>query len=145
MNFDEVKTRLLKAATAARENAYAPYSRFRVGAALLADDGNIYSGANVENATYPEGQCAEASAIGAMITGGGRKIRELLVVADGPKLCTPCGGCRQKIQEFADEATKVHVAGLEGHRKTFQLAELLPFSFNAENLPASGSQIKPTQ
>jgi cytidine deaminase len=131
---DDLKTKLLKTARAARTQAYANYSHFKVGAAILADDGKIYAGANVENASYPEGQCAETSAIGAMITGGGRRIREILIIADGPLLCTPCGGCRQRIREFADDETLVHIAGPEGHRQTFRFADLLPVSFSLRNL-----------
>lgn len=132
---DEIRKKLFEAAKAARDHAYARYSGFRVGAALLADDGKIYTGANVENAVYPQGQCAEAVAIGAMITGGARKVREILVVADSAKPCTPCGACRQIIHEFADDGTKVHVAGLDGYRQTFRINELLPAPFGAENLP----------
>ena len=92
---------LFDAAKAAQAKAYAPYSRFKVGAAILADDGRIYAGCNVENAAYPEGSCAEAGAIAAMVAGGERRIAEILVVGDGENLVTPCGGCRQRIREFA--------------------------------------------
>jgi cytidine deaminase len=126
---------LLAAALEARANAYAPYSGFAVGAALRAEDGRIYVGANVENAAYPEGLCAEAGAIGAMVAGGARRIAELVVVADGAALCTPCGACRQRIRELAALDAKVHVAGPEGIRRSFALAELLPHSFGPENLP----------
>jgi cytidine deaminase len=131
---DDVKTKLLEAARAAQRNSYARYSGFKVGAALLADDGEVYSGSNVENASYAEGQCAETSAIGAMITAGGKQIVELLIVADGPLLCTPCGGCRQRIREFVKDDALVHSAGPEGLRRTFHLKELLPASFGSENL-----------
>jgi cytidine deaminase len=126
---------LLAAALAARANAYAPYSGFAVGAALRAGDGRVFAGANVENAAYPAGLCAEASAIGAMVAAGGRRIAELVVVADGTALCTPCGACRQRIRELAAPDAKVHVAGPEGIRRSFTLAELLPYSFGPENLP----------
>jgi cytidine deaminase len=126
---------LLAAALNARANAYAPYSRFAVGAALRAEDGHIYAGCNVENAAYPQGLCAEAAAIGAMVAAGARRIRELLVVADGPALCTPCGGCRQRIREFAAPDATIHIAGPDGVRKSYTLAELLPASFGPENLP----------
>jgi cytidine deaminase len=132
---DDLKTKLLEAARRAQANAYANYSHFKVGAALLADDGKIYAGANVENASYPEGQCAETSAIGAMITGGAHRIKEILIIADGPLLCTPCGGCRQRIREFADDDTPVHIAGPDGYRHTFRFGDLLPASFSARNLP----------
>jgi cytidine deaminase len=126
---------LLEAALKARANAYAPYSRFTVGAALRAEDGRIYAGANVENAAYPEGLCAEAGAIGAMAAAGARRIAEIVVVADGAALCTPCGACRQRIREFAAPDATIHVAGPEGIRRSFTLTELLPESFGPENLP----------
>ncbi len=94
---------LFAAAKAAQAKAYAPYSKFRVGAALRTPDGAIYSGGNVENAAYPEGWCAETSAIAAMAAAGARRIAEICVVGDGEALCTPCGGCRQRIREFADD------------------------------------------
>ncbi len=125
---------LFAAAKAAQARSYAPYSKFRVGAALITPDGAIYSGGNVENAAYPEGWCAETSAIAAMAAAGARRIAEIGVVGDGAALCTPCGGCRQRIREFADEATIVHVAGPEGVRATFRLAALLPESFGPGHL-----------
>ena len=125
---------LLAAAKQARGRAYAPSSKFQVGAALLADDGKIYSGGNVENAAYPNGVCAETSAISAMVLGGAKKIRAIAVVAGGPKLVTPCGGCRQRIAEFADPETPVHVCGPEGLKTSFTIAELLPASFDKRNL-----------
>jgi len=125
---------LLEAALAARENAYAPYSRFLVGAAILTPEGEIYSGCNVENAAYPQGACAEAGAIAAMARAGRRAIAEVLVIGDGEGLCTPCGGCRQRIREFAAPTTPVHIAGLQGVRASFTLEELLPHSFGPEHL-----------
>jgi cytidine deaminase len=125
---------LFAAAKAAQAKAYVPYSKFRVGSALLADDGKVYSGCNVENAAYPSGTCAEAGSVAAMVLGGGRRIREILVVGDGAELCTPCGNCRQRIREFAAPETPVHVAGPEGLRRSFTLAELLPASFGPDNL-----------
>ena len=127
---------LLSAAKHARTRAYAPYSKFKVGAAILADDGKIYSGGNVENAAYPNGVCAETSAISAMVLGGAKKIKEIAVVAGGPKLVSPCGGCRQRIAEFADPETPVHICGPDGHKKTLTIAELLPESFGKRNLKA---------
>ena len=126
---------LFAAARAAQMNAYAPYSRFRVGAALRTPGGAIFSGANVENAAYPEGVCAETSAISAMARAGERRIAEICVIGDGEALCTPCGGCRQRIREFADAETLVHVADPEGVRRTFRLPELLPDSFGPGRLP----------
>jgi cytidine deaminase len=130
--------KLIAAAAAARANAYVPYSRFAVGAAIRADDGRVYAGANVENAAYPQGQCAEASAIGAMVSAGGRRISEMVLLAAGEALCTPCGGCRQRIREFADGETQIHLCGPEGIRHTVSLGELLPLSFGPDNLPARG-------
>jgi cytidine deaminase len=125
---------LFTAAKAAQAKAYVPYSRFRVGSAILADDGKIYAGCNVENAAYPSGTCAEAGSIAAMILGGGTAILDMVVIGDGAELCTPCGNCRQRIREFAKPATPVHVAGPEGIRRSFALAELLPASFGPDNL-----------
>ncbi len=125
---------LFAAATAAQGRAYAPYSRFHVGAAVLTPSGAIFSGCNVENAAYPQGACAEASAIGAMALAGERRIAEILVVGDGDGLCTPCGGCRQRIREFADASTRVHVAGPQGVRASFALEELWPHSFGPDHL-----------
>jgi len=125
---------LFAAARAAYDSAYAPYSRFKVGAAVRASDGRTFSGCNVENAAYPVGNCAEPSAIAAMILAGGRRIAEVCIVGAGDKLCTPCGGCRQRIREFADNATLIHIAGPEGLRRTFTLGELLPESFGPEHL-----------
>lgn len=125
---------LLAAAIAAQANAHAPYSGFRVGAAVRAASGVVYAGANVENASFPEGICAEAAAIGAMVTAGEREIVEVLTVADGERLTTCCGGCRQRIREFARAGTPVHAAGPEGVRRTFTIEELLPGSFGPEHL-----------
>ncbi len=127
---------LFDAANAAKAKAYVPYSRFPVGAAILADDGKIYAGCNVENAAYPTGTCAEAGAVAAMILGGGKQIVDIVVTGDGNMLCTPCGNCRQRIREFASAGTKVHVADSHRIRQTFTLNELLPASFGPENLIA---------
>jgi len=125
---------LFAAAKAAQANAYARYSHFHVGAALRTPSGAIYAGCNVENAAYPQGACAEAGAIAAMAAAGERRIAEILVVGDGEALCTPCGGCRQRIREFADSATLIHIAGPKGVRRTFTLGELLPYSFGPDHL-----------
>ena len=114
--------------------AYAPYSHFLVGAALRGESGRVYGGCNVENAAYPQGVCAEASAISALIGGGDRRITEVLVMALGDGLVTPCGGCRQKLREFAGDDVQIHIAGPEGHRRSVTLGELLPLSFGPENL-----------
>ncbi len=126
---------LLAAAREAMSHAYAPYSGHCVGAALRTRSGRIYTGCNVENAAYPQGWCAETSALAAMVNGGECEVAEVLVMADGEGICTPCGGCRQKLSEFADPAIVVHAAGPEGVRASFTLAELLPHRFGAENLP----------
>ena len=114
--------------------AHAPYSKFHVGAALRAEDGSIHGGCNVENAAYPVGTCAEAGAISAMVRDGVQQIREIVVIGRGDLMCTPCGGCRQRIREFAAPDTKIHVCGPEGLRRTFTCDELLPASFGPENL-----------
>jgi len=124
---------LLKLALDAQSNAYAPYSKFRVGASIVDENGNQYSGCNVENAAYPLGQCAEAGAIAAMISNGGKKIQQLLIVGPSDEICPPCGGCRQKIHEFATAQTKVHLSNNKGDITTLTMAQLLPFAFDLEN------------
>lgn len=118
----------------ARARAYAPYSGFAVGAAILASSGKTYAGCNVENISYPCGTCAEAGAVAAMNADGDRLIKDIVVVAGGSKLISPCGACLQRIFEFADKETKVHLADLEGIKKTYTIAELLPVAFNEEGL-----------
>jgi cytidine deaminase len=130
----EEMSALLAAARAARLHAHAPYSRFKVGAAVLDELRRIHAGCNVENAAYPQGLCAEAVALGAMVAAGGRRARALLVLGEGPALLTPCGGCRQKLREFADGAAPVLLADAEGVRQTLTLDELLPHSFGAVHL-----------
>lgn len=125
---------LFAAAEAVRAHAYAPYSRFQVGAAILADDGQIYSGCNIENAAYPQGNCAEASAIAAMIAGGAKRIQRIYVTGPGAAPVTPCGGCRQRIREFADLDVVVISHGIEGQPLAQTLAALLPHSFGPEFL-----------
>jgi cytidine deaminase len=127
---------LFEAALAARGNAYAPYSRFKVGAAIMTPSGKVFTGCNVENAAYPVGTCAEAGAISAMLAAGESRIAEIVVMGEGENLVTPCGGCRQRIREFAASDTPIHIAGPEGIRKSFTLEELLPFSFGPDNLSA---------
>jgi xanthosine phosphorylase len=120
------------AALVAFGNAHAPYSNFRVGAAVRTDGGRIFAGANVENAAFPEGNCAETSALAAMVAAGERRIVEVLVVAAGERLCTPCGGCRQRLCEFGSPDTLVHLCDPGGLRRTVTLGELLPLSFSLE-------------
>jgi homotetrameric cytidine deaminase len=127
---------LLAMARAAAGRAYAPYSNFPVGAAVRTADGRRFAGANVENAAYPQGQCAEASAIGALVAGGGGAIAEVVVAAPSTELVTPCGGCRQRLREFASDDAPIHLADLERVRRTTTLAELLPLSFGPEHLAA---------
>jgi cytidine deaminase len=124
------------APASAQEKAYAPYSRFRVGAAVLTPSGRIFPGCNVENAAYPQGSCAEAGAIAAMALAGERAIAAVLVVGDGAALVTPCGGCRQRIREFAPPDAPIHIAGPDGLRRSFTLAALLPESFGPDHLAA---------
>ena len=125
---------LVAAAISAMSHAYAPYSSFYVGAAIRDENGQIHSGANVENAAYPQGACAEVGAISAMIMAGGRKIDAIAVAGKGNVLCTPCGGCRQRIREFAEAATPIIIADETGERARFTLAEILPHSFGPDNL-----------
>jgi cytidine deaminase len=125
---------LIAAARAARENAYAPYSRVRIGAAIRAADGRVHVGANVENASYPEGLCAEAAAIAAMVAAGGRRIAAMAVVSEGAEPAPPCGGCRQRIAEFAGPDTPVELATTEGARRSVTLGELLPLAFGSKHL-----------
>ncbi|GBQ59743.1 cytidine deaminase [Komagataeibacter swingsii] len=126
---------LVQAAIDVRLRAYAPYSRFQVGAAVAAADGRIFTGCNVENAAYPEGTCAEAGAIAAMVAQGGRDIRRVVVCGGGDAACTPCGGCRQKIREFASPRTPVTMVSAGGAVLLVRtLAELLPDSFGPDSL-----------
>ena len=123
---------LYEAARDAMAKAYAPYSKFPVGAAIRADDGKIYAGANIENLSFPQGWCAEPTAIGAMIMGGARRIEEIAVIAEKLPLCTPCGGCRQKISEFASADARVYLCDDQGVQKTVTMAELLPYVFDTD-------------
>lgn len=125
---------LIAAAIAAMDKAYAPYSNFPVGAALRGSDGGLYAGCNVENAAYPQGWCAETTAIAAMVMDGEQRIAEIAVAGQGEALVTPCGGCRQRLREFAGDDLVIHICGPEGLRKTVTLGELLPWSFGPENL-----------
>lgn len=127
-------TDMLVAANAARANAHAPYSNFAVGACLRGKSGRLYAGCNVENAAYPQGQCAEQTAIGVMVAAGEKSIAAVLVVADGPELISPCGGCRQRLREFAGADTPVYLCNPDGLRRTLTLGELLPLSFGPEHL-----------
>ncbi len=126
---------LFDAAKAVQAHAYAPYSHFHVGAAVRTHSGAVFVGANMENAAYPQGVCAEGGALAAMVSAGERNVAEVLVIGpEGDRLTTPCGGCRQKIREFAHPDTPIHVAGPEGVRRTFTMEELLPESFGPAHL-----------
>lgn len=123
---------LFEAAREAMSFAHAPYSKFPVGAAIRAEDGKVYKGANIENLSFPQGWCAEPSAISAMVMGGARQIKEIAVIAEKLALCPPCGGCRQKLAEFATPETKVYLCDETGVQKVMTMDELLPFSFKTE-------------
>lgn len=125
---------LLELALGARANAYAPYSGFKVGAAVRCADGSVFVGCNVENVAYPEGTCAEAGAIAAMVAAGRTRIVEVLVVADSPEPVTPCGGCRQKLAEFAAADAPVVLADLKGERARSTVGALLPGAFVPEHM-----------
>jgi cytidine deaminase len=125
---------LLEAAKRVRENAHAPYSGFKVGAAVRAASGRIYAGCNVENASYPEGSCAEAGAIAAMVAAGETRIAEAVVIADSPRPVSPCGGCRQRLAEFAGAEVRVTMATLDGQSRTATMAELLPHAFGQDHM-----------
>lgn len=125
---------MLQMARDAMEKAYVPYSEFSVGAVIKAQSGKLYAGCNVENAAYPAGSCAEQGAISVMILGGDTKIREMVVMGDGEQLVSPCGSCRQRIREFGDPDTIIHICDKNGVRKSMTLDELLPVSFGPENL-----------
>jgi len=131
---DVLEEGLLQAARAARLNAYAPYSRFRVGAAVLDEQGRIHAGCNVENAAYPEGLCAEAGALSAMVLAGSTRARAVLVVGTGGAWITPCGGCRQKLREFCSPDTPILTANDEVMGPSYTLAQLLPESFGPDHL-----------
>lgn len=125
---------LLAAARAARDRAHAPYSRFHVGAALLDEHGRIHAGCNIENAAYPQSQCAEASAIAHLVLAGGTRILGAVVVGVADAPVTPCGGCRQRLREFAADDCPIWVANLETVLATFTLGQLLPASFGPSHL-----------
>jgi cytidine deaminase len=114
--------------------AYAPYSHFHVGAVVRGSSGKLYGGCNVENAAYPQGLCAEASAIANMVADGVTAISEIALMAQSDQLVTPCGGCRQRLREFAEDSTLIHLCGPDGLRRTVTLGELLPLSFGPAHL-----------
>lgn len=130
----ESEKHLLTAALKVREQAYAPYSNFAVGAAVLDEAGRIHSGCNVENAAYPQGQCAEANAIGAMRAGGGRRIMAIAIAGPDGTPCPPCGGCLQRIREFTGPDTPILLGDTTGLIVSYTLADLLPHSFGPDVL-----------
>ncbi|MFK7879969.1 cytidine deaminase [Roseobacter sp.] len=125
---------LREAAAAVRNNAYAPYSEFKVGAAVRAASGTVYVGCNVENVAYPEGMCAEAGAIAAMVAAGEARLVEAYVIAGSPTPVTPCGGCRQKLAEFAAPDAQVTMATVSGNEQVTTVGDLLPGVFNAAHM-----------
>ena len=137
MTEDKMDQALFLAAEKVRRFAHVPYSLFPVGAAILADDGQIYAGCNIENAAYPQGNCAEASAIAQMISAGAKRIKRVYVTGPGTAPVTPCGGCRQRLREFADPDVVIICHGVDGTALVSSLSELLPHSFGPEHLDRS--------
>jgi cytidine deaminase len=125
---------LLKLARSMMVRAHAPYSKYHVGAAVRDEEGDLHGGCNVENAAYPQGMCAEASAIAAMVAAGGKRVLECLVIGPGPEVIAPCGGCRQKLREFASDDLRIHLCGPDGLHRTVTLGELLPMSFGPHHI-----------
>ena len=134
MDIEGRRDELLAAARAVRERAYAPYSRFAVGAAVLDERGRIHAGCNVENAAYPQGWCAEASALAVMVAAGGRRVLAVAVCGVAADPVTPCGGCRQKLREFAADDCPIWITDLTQLRAQHTLGELLPSSFGPQHL-----------
>lgn len=135
MNLDDaLLADLLAASLDARRFSHSPYSGYAVGAAVLDEQGRIHKGANIENAAYPQGWCAEASALTAMVMAGGKQARAVLVTGPGPEVITPCGGCRQKLREFAGPEMLILAGDPSGLRGRWTLAELLPHSFGPDHL-----------
>jgi cytidine deaminase len=131
---DPDKARLLQASLAARAHSHSPYSGYAVGAAILDEQGHVHAGANIENAAYPQGWCAEATALGAMVMAGGKRAVAVLVTGPGPEVITPCGGCRQKLREFAGPDLLVLAGDPSGIKDQWTLEQLLPHSFGPDHL-----------
>lgn len=125
---------LVEAAWAVRENAYVPYSKFKVGVALRAASGRVFTGCNVENVAYPEGTCAEAGAIAAMVAAGETRFVELVLVGDTDDPISPCGGCRQKLAEFGAADVPVTMLTRAGKKRVMTVAELLPGGFSRAHM-----------
>lgn len=130
----DIANKLFSIAQNSCKNAYAPYSQFKVGAAVFADDLQIYTGCNVENISYPCGTCAEAGAIAEMIAKGATKILEILIYAESAELITPCGACLQRIAEFSNDKTLIHLANKKGIQQTLGLQDLMPHRFAAKEV-----------
>ncbi len=131
---DDMLAQMLSLAKTMRDRAYAPYSKFPVGAVLRGANGKLYGGCNIENAAYPLGNCAEATAIFAMVADGEHKITEALILGPQGALITPCGSCRQRLREFAGDDLPIHLAGPGGIGRTVTLGALLPLSFGPSHL-----------
>ena len=130
----EITEMLLEQAKSARNRAYAPYSKYKVGAAIYTANKKIYTGCNVENISFPCGTCAEAGAIAAMVAGGDKKIKAILILSEGENLVYPCGACLQRIAEFADKKTEIYLADTKKIHKKYLLKDLLPYNFKAEEI-----------
>jgi cytidine deaminase len=131
---EDLRQRLLAASLGARTHSHSPYSKYAVGAAILDEQGRIHAGANIENAAYPQGWCAEATALGALVMAGGRRALAVLVTGPGPDIITPCGGCRQKLREFGAPDLLIIAGDPGGIRAEWTLEQLLPHSFGPEHL-----------
>jgi cytidine deaminase len=125
---------LYLAAKEAMAKAYAPYSKFPVGAAIRTEDGRVFTGANIEVASYPEGWCAETTALGHYVMGGGGRIVEIAVVAEKMAKCSPCGGCRQRLAEFSQADTKLYLCDDGGVAETVKMGDMLPYGFRGDTL-----------
>ncbi|WP_378945327.1 cytidine deaminase [Mesorhizobium sp. ANAO-SY3R2] len=125
---------LFEAAKSAMAKAHAPYSKFPVGAAIRCDDGRVFAGANIEVISFPEGWCAETTALGHYVMAGGGNITEIAVIAEKKAKCTPCGGCRQRLAEFASPDTPLHLCDDTGVVETVRLKDIFPYGFEAEAL-----------
>ena len=128
---------MLKKATAAMQCAYAPYSHYAVGACLRDESNQLHAGCNVENASFSTTLCAEASALGALISNGTKQVREVLIVVAGNRLCPPCGACRQRLMELAEPNAIVHLCMSDGQYQSITIKELMPFPFGPENLEST--------
>jgi cytidine deaminase len=131
---NSTQKQLFDKALQVRQRAHAPYSHFPVGASLLTKQGNIYSACNVENASYGLSLCAETNALTQMIANGDTQVAELLIIGGGKGLCAPCGACRQRLREFANDAALIHLCSSQGDIKTMTFGELFPLSFGPEDL-----------